>query len=59
VLPQRWRARADLDLSPGVPDEQLPEALVQGVPAGLHLLITFPGSSRRPGHLDDAELARR
>jgi GntR family transcriptional regulator/MocR family aminotransferase len=32
----------------------LPEARVQGVPAGLHLLITFPGLD-----LDDVELAER
>jgi GntR family transcriptional regulator/MocR family aminotransferase len=36
--------------------EYLPEARVQGVAAGLHLLITFP---ERPGAAGDAELADR
>src|SRR3984885_6774353 len=36
--------------------EQLPEARGQGVPAGLHLLITFPA---RAGKLDDRDLAER
>jgi GntR family transcriptional regulator / MocR family aminotransferase len=36
--------------------EHLPEARVQGVAAGLHLLITFP---ERPGAADDTELADR
>jgi GntR family transcriptional regulator/MocR family aminotransferase len=36
--------------------EQLPGARVQGVPAGLHLLITFPDL---PGGPDDTELASR
>jgi GntR family transcriptional regulator/MocR family aminotransferase len=35
---------------------QLPEARVQGIPAGLHLLVTFPG---RTGELDDTALAAR
>jgi GntR family transcriptional regulator / MocR family aminotransferase len=33
---------------------ELPQARVQGVPAGLHLLITFPDLA-----LDDADLAER
>jgi len=36
--------------------EQLPQARVQGVAAGLHLLITFPAGT---GPADDADLAER
>jgi GntR family transcriptional regulator/MocR family aminotransferase len=36
--------------------EHLPQARVQGVAAGLHLLITFPEGT---GRADDAELAQR
>jgi GntR family transcriptional regulator / MocR family aminotransferase len=36
--------------------EQLPQARVQGIAAGLHLLITFP---ERTGPADDADLAER
>jgi GntR family transcriptional regulator/MocR family aminotransferase len=36
--------------------EHLPEARVQGIAAGLHLLITFP---ERTGAADDTELAER
>jgi GntR family transcriptional regulator/MocR family aminotransferase len=36
--------------------EQLPQARVQGVAAGLHLLITFP---EQTGPADDADLAER
>jgi len=36
--------------------EYLPQARVQGVAAGLHLLITFPDTVGQPG---DADLARR
>lgn len=128
-LPRRWRAHAEIDLSPGVPDlsafpraawlraeravlahadivaakhasdlgtpalpqlvlahmiaagdfehhirlvrnrqrrrrdallaglrEHLPGARIQGIPAGLHLLVTLPGLA---GRLDDTDLARR
>src|SRR6202035_4058475 len=48
---------------PALPDallgelrEHLPEARVQGVPPGLHLLITFPA---RAGKLDDRDLDDR
>ena len=57
---KRQRSRRDALLA--ALREQLPEAVVQGVPAGLHLLITFPDRGRGalgPGHLDDAELAER
>jgi GntR family transcriptional regulator / MocR family aminotransferase len=54
---KRQRSRRDALLA--ALREQLPEALVQGVPAGLHLLITFPDRAFGPGHLDDAELAER
>jgi GntR family transcriptional regulator/MocR family aminotransferase len=42
--------------------EHLPQARVQGVAAGLHLLITFPDQPHRPAHPrqpSDADLARR
>jgi GntR family transcriptional regulator / MocR family aminotransferase len=57
----RKRQRNRRDALLGALREQLPEALlskalVQGVPAGLHLLVTFPGWKAR---LDDAELAER
>jgi GntR family transcriptional regulator / MocR family aminotransferase len=51
----RQRGRRDALLAPL--REQLPGARVQGVPAGLHLLITFPGLDGRG--TDDTELARR
>jgi GntR family transcriptional regulator / MocR family aminotransferase len=69
---KRQRSRRDALLA--ALHEQLPEALVLGVPAGLHLLITFPdrdhgasGALRAfgtfgalgSGQLDDAELAER
>jgi GntR family transcriptional regulator / MocR family aminotransferase len=57
---KRQRSRRDALLA--ALREQLPEALVQGVPAGLHLLVTFPGRARGTygaGRLDDAELAGR
>jgi GntR family transcriptional regulator/MocR family aminotransferase len=49
---KRQRIRRDALLS--VLRAQLPQARVQGVPAGLHLLITFPGLD-----LDDTHLAER
>jgi GntR family transcriptional regulator/MocR family aminotransferase len=39
--------------------EHLPQARVQGVAAGLHLLISFPDQPTRPGQSGDADLARR
>jgi GntR family transcriptional regulator/MocR family aminotransferase len=50
----RKRQRSRRDALLGVLRAQLPQARVQGVPAGLHLLITFPGLD-----LDDTELAER
>ena len=52
----RKRQRTRRDALLGVLREQLPEARVQGVPAGLHLLITFPD---RAGTVDDVDLAER
>jgi len=51
----RQRGRRDALLAPL--REQLPGVRVQGVPAGLHLLITFPGLDGRGA--DDTELAGR
>ena len=39
--------------------EHLPQARVQGVAAGLHLLITFGDQAAAPGQPGDADLARR
>ena len=50
----RKRQRSRRDALLGALRSQLPQARVQGVPAGLHLLITFPALS-----LDDTELAER
>jgi GntR family transcriptional regulator / MocR family aminotransferase len=50
----RQRSRRDALLT--ALSEHLPAARVQGVAAGLHLLITFPGTS---GAIDDAALASR
>jgi GntR family transcriptional regulator / MocR family aminotransferase len=50
---KRQRGRRDALLE--VLRSHLPQARVQGVPAGLHLLITFPAA---PG-LDDTDLAER
>ena len=52
----RGRQRQRRDALLAVLREQLPGARVQGVPAGLHLLITFPGIPDQP---DDTELASR
>jgi GntR family transcriptional regulator / MocR family aminotransferase len=52
LVRKRQRARRDALL--GAVRSQLPQARVQGVPAGLHLLITFPALD-----LDDTELAER
>ena len=52
----RKRQRTRRDALLGALREQLPEARVQGVPAGLHLLITFPD---RAGTVDDVDLAER
>ena len=51
----RARQRARRDAVVAAVREHLPEARVEGVAAGLHLLLTLPG---RPG-LDDAVLAGR
>ncbi len=50
----RKRQRSRRDALLGALRSQLPEARVQGVPAGLHLLIIFPGLA-----LDDTKLAER
>jgi len=50
----RTRQRARRDALLGALRVLLPEARVQGVPAGLHLLITFPALA-----FDDVELAGR
>src|SRR5580693_3880171 len=52
----RKRQRTRRDALLGALREQLPEARVQGIPAGLHLLITFPD---RAGTVDDVDLAER
>ena len=52
----RGRQRGRRDALLAALREQLPGARVQGVPAGLHLLITFPFL---PGGPDDTELARQ
>jgi GntR family transcriptional regulator/MocR family aminotransferase len=54
LVRKRQRARRDALL--GALREHLPQARVQGVAAGLHLLITFPELT---GHGDDADLAQR
>ena len=51
----RGRQRGRRDALLAVLRDHLPGARVQGVPAGLHLLITFPGLDGRGA--DDAELA--
>ena len=50
----RKRQRSRRDALLGALREHLPEARVQGIPAGLHLLITFPALT-----LDDRDLAER
>ena len=50
----RIRQRRRRDALLGALAAQLPEARVQGIPAGLHLLVTFPDAA---GRLDDAALA--
>ncbi len=52
----RARQRERRDALLGALREHLPQARVQGIAAGLHLLITFPGADGMPA---DAELARR
>jgi GntR family transcriptional regulator/MocR family aminotransferase len=52
----RARQRDRRDALLGALREYLPQARVQGVAAGLHLLITFPETSGPPG---DADLARQ
>ena len=52
----RSRQRARRDALLAALCEYLPQARVQGVAAGLHLLITFPDRAGQPG---DADLARR
>jgi GntR family transcriptional regulator/MocR family aminotransferase len=52
----RKRQRTRRDALLGALREYLPGARVQGVAAGLHLLITFPELT---GQLDDADLAER
>ena len=53
----RKRQRTRRDALLGALREQLPEARVQGVPAGLHLLITFPDAG--PGRHRLAERIHR
>jgi GntR family transcriptional regulator/MocR family aminotransferase len=52
----RGRQRARRDALLAALRERLPAAQVQGVAAGLHLLITFPAG---PGEIDDTALAGR
>ena len=52
----RIRQRRRRDALLGALRVALPEARVQGIPAGLHLLVTFPD---RPEPMDDAILAAR
>jgi GntR family transcriptional regulator / MocR family aminotransferase len=54
LVRKRQRSRRDVLLA--ALREHLPQARVQGVAAGLHVLITFPDW---PGPLDDADLADR
>ena len=54
----RGRQRGRRDTLLAALREQLPGVRVQGVPAGLHLLITFPGQPAGTGP-DDTELASR
>ena len=54
LVRKRQRSRRDALLR--ALGEQLPEARVQGIAAGLHLLITFPELA---GSVDDADLAMR
>ena len=54
----RGRQRGRRDTLLAALREQLPGIRVQGVPAGLHLLITFPGPAAGTGP-DDTELASR
>ena len=50
----RIRQRRRRDALLGALTAQLPGARVQGIPAGLHLLVTFPDAA---GRLDDSALA--
>ncbi|MBV9383947.1 MAG: PLP-dependent aminotransferase family protein, partial [Streptosporangiaceae bacterium] len=52
----RARQRSRRDALLAALREHLPAARVQGVAAGLHLLVTFPGTA---GDIDDAALASR
>lgn len=52
----RTRQRRRRDALLGAVRQYLPGARVQGIPAGLHLLVTFPGLA---GRLDDTSLAGR
>ncbi|HEX6523983.1 MAG TPA: PLP-dependent aminotransferase family protein [Streptosporangiaceae bacterium] len=54
LVRKRQRGRRDALLA--AVREHLPQARVQGIAAGLHLLITFPELT---GQVDDAELAER
>jgi GntR family transcriptional regulator/MocR family aminotransferase len=54
LVRKRQRGRRDALLA--AVREHLPQARVQGIAAGLHLLITFP---QLAGRVDDAELAKR
>jgi GntR family transcriptional regulator/MocR family aminotransferase len=54
LVRQRQRARRNALL--GALREHLPRARIQGVAAGLHLLVTFPELA---GRFDDSDLARR
>jgi GntR family transcriptional regulator/MocR family aminotransferase len=52
----RKRQRSRRDALLGALAEHLPQACVQGIAAGLHLLITFPELA---GRIEDTELAER
>jgi GntR family transcriptional regulator / MocR family aminotransferase len=54
LVRKRQRSRRDALLR--ALRDLLPDARVQGVAAGLHLLVTFPGLA---GHVDDTDLAER
>ena len=53
----RGRQRRRRDALLAALRDHLPEARVQGIAAGLHLLITFPGLGTPSGRADDTDLA--
>ncbi|HEY2277305.1 MAG TPA: PLP-dependent aminotransferase family protein [Streptosporangiaceae bacterium] len=56
----RIRQRRRRDALLGALRVALPEARVQGIPAGLHLLVTFPDRQEQlNGRMDDSRLAAR